>query len=168
MKKGKITLGIVLGLLIIGFVVAQAQGAFDAGSDSAVIEPFSAEAAGGVFCLGTVGHCNDVKFAYQYVGDSIFSLNGYEYGCGADERLVYGTMRVEDGTLYIGYTIITSSSYSTPRIGQHNAQIDLATLSGPYQYAYHYDGYHEGTGTAVLIACPAASAVQSGGVDVGQ
>jgi hypothetical protein len=158
MKKGKLTLGIVLGLLIIGFVVAQAQAVSAQDDSSVAVEPFTLR-AGGVFCLN-VGGCNDVKLAYQSVGDGIYSLTGYEYGCGHDCRLTFGSMHVVGSTLQIGYTTIYGISGPSPRIGQYNAQIDLVSLSGPYQYAWHYDGYHCGSGIATIGSC-AASLVES-------
>ena len=102
-----------------------------------------------------------MKFAYQSVGGGLFSLNGYEYGCNFEEVLCDGTMRVEGNTLYIDYIAICSYAYTTPRIGQYNVQIDLRTLSGPVQYAYHYDGYHTREGTARLIVCPLSEVVSN-------
>ena len=167
MKKGKITLGIVIGLLTIGFVVALSQGVFAERSDSAMDGSLLAAAGSGVFCLDVPG-CNDVKLAYYSVGGGFYGLNGYEYGCGHEERLVDGTMRVEGDTVYIAYTSICGTTTPTPRIGQINAQLDLRTLTGTAVHAYHYDGYHTGTGTAKIIACPPASAVESEGGDVAQ
>lgn len=161
MKKGKLTLGIVLGLLIIGFVVAQAQAVSAQDDSSAAVEEFTLR-GGGVFCLDG-GGCNDVKVAYQSVGGGMYSLTGYEYGCGHDCRLTFGSMMVVGNTLQIGYTTVYGISGPSPRLGQYNAQIDLTspTLSGPYQYAWHYEGYHTGGGTMYLIACPVSAVVST-------
>ena len=159
MKKGKLTLGIVLGLLIIGFVVAQAQAVSAQDDSSAAVEEFALR-AGGLLCLD-VGGCNDVKLAYNSVGGGMYSLTGYEYGCGYDTRLVVGSMRVVGNTLQIGYTTICAVSCTPPKLGQYNAQIDLGTLSGPYQYAWHYDSYHTGTGTMHLVSCGATAVVSN-------
>ena len=165
MKKGKLTLGIVLGLLIIGFVVAQAQAVSAQDESSAAVEPFTLR-AGGCFCMDKVPYCNDVLVAYQSVGCGQYSLTGYEYGCGYEDRIVFGAMRVEGNTLQIAYTTICGLTCGLPSINQCNAQIDLGTTppSGPYQFAVHSDGYNYGAGTMQLIACP-VSAVASTGPD---
>lgn len=159
MKKGKLTLGIVLGLLIIGFVVAQAQAVSAQDDSSAAVEPFTLRAAG-VFCLDQIGWCEDAKLAYQSVGGGIYSLTGYEYGCG-DDVLIVGSMIVEGNTLQIGYTSIYCGGGGDPMLGQVNAQINLGTLSGPSQWAWHYDGYHCGSGTAQIIPCPVTAVVST-------
>ena len=161
MKKGKLTLGIVLGLLVFGFVVALAQtvSTQDDSSKTAEIEPFIL-GAGGVFCLDQLDNCEDAKLAFQSVGGGIYSLTGYEYGCG-DDVLIVGSMRVEGNTLHIGYTSIYCGGGGDPMLGQVNAQINLGTLSGPYQWAWHYDGYHCGADTAQIIACPVSAVVST-------
>jgi hypothetical protein len=111
--------------------------------------------AGGVLCLDTIGNCNDVKLVYDNTsGAGIFSVTGYEYGCGQPERSLDGSARVSGDTVYVAYTTMVSTSAATPRIGQYNAQLSLGTLGGPYQYAYHYEGYHHGSGTMVAVPCP--------------
>ena len=166
MKKGKLTLGIVLGLLIIGFVVAQAQAVSAQDESSAAVEPFSLR-AGGCLCLDKVPYCNDVKVAYQSLGCGQYSLTGYEYGCGYEDRIVFGAMRVEGNTLQIAYTTICGLSCAYPSINQCSAQLYLGAPppSGPYQFGVHADGYNHGAGTMqLLIVCP-VSAVASTGPD---
>ncbi len=166
MKKGKLTLGIVLGLLVIGFVVAQAQAvsAQDSSNTAAgEVEPFTLGAGGGCLSLDQIGWCNDAKLCYQSVGGGMYSLTGYEYGCGEVDRLIFGSMRVVDNTLQIAYTTLCPLSCYTPYIGQASAQIPLvAPFTGPLQWAWHYDGYHWGDGTAKIIACGAVTGAVSG------
>lgn len=155
MKKGKLTLGIVLGLLVIGFVVAQAQAVSAQDSGVAPVEEFTLRSGGSLY-LDHIGWCNDAKFSYQSVGGGMYSLTGYEYGCGYDDRLIFGSMRVVGNTLQIGYTTICGVSCYTPYMGQVSAQISIGginpTYSGPLQWAWHYDGYHYEYGTAQLVS----------------
>ena len=165
MKKGKITLGIVLGLLTIGFVVALAQGVFAGGSDSA--SDTAPLGATGVICLDQTSYCNDAKLVYQNLGGGFFALNGYEYGCGHDDRIIDGTMRKEGNTLYIAYTTISGTSTTTPFIGQVYAEVDLGTKTGNGLWAWHYGGYHHGTTPVKIVPCP-VSAVEVGEPDSAQ
>jgi hypothetical protein len=120
----------------------------------AAAQPFSADAAG-ILCLDTEGTCNDVKLVYDNTsGPGFFSVTGYEYGCGQPERSLDGSARVSGDTVYVEYTSMVSTSAATPRIGQYNLQLSLGALGGPYQYAYHYEGYHHGSGTMVAVPCP--------------
>ena len=157
MKKGKLTLGIVLGLLVIGFVVAQAQ-AVSAQDSGVAVEEFTLN-PNGFFCLDQIGWCNDAKLYYQSVGGGMYSLTGYEYGCGYYDRLCFGSMRVVGNTLQIGYVTICAVSCTPPKLGQTNAQINLITLTGPFQWAWH-DGPN-GSGTAKILTgpCPPPAAV---------
>ena len=167
MKKGKLTLGIVLGLLIIGFVVAQAQAVSAQDDGSAAVEPFTLR-SGNVLSLDRIGSCNDVKVAYQSVGVGMYSLTGYEYGCGYYDRLCFGSMRVVGNTLQIGYVTICAVSCTPPKLGQYNAQIPLvAPYAGPCQWAWHYDGYHSGTATMQVRpgSCSPAAVVSTGSDD---
>jgi hypothetical protein len=111
--------------------------------------------ADGVLCLDMPG-CNDVMLVYNgTAGAGFFSLTGYEYGCGYPERGLDGSARVDGNTIYIAWTeVISSTSATSPRIQQYNVQYSTATKSGPAQYAVHYDGYHQGSGTALGVTCP--------------
>lgn len=122
----------------------------------AVAQPMPA-IAGGVLCLDMSGSCNDSMLVYdETAGAGFFSVTGYEYGCGQPERGLDGSARVDGNTIYIEYTVNVSTSASTPRIGQYNVQYNKTTKSGPAQYAWHYDGYHQGADTAARVTCPAS------------
>ena len=119
-------------------------------------------------CLDIVGACNDVELIYTPLNLEIMHVVGHEYGCGYSDRNLHGVARVEGNTVHISWTIhATLSSIGVPQLGQRSVQLDLTSLSGPYQYAYHYDTYHYGSGTANVVTCP-ATAVDAGGLDESQ
>lgn len=55
----------------------------------------------GVF-LDSTGWCNDYYFNVQSGGGGIYSMHGYEYGCGQVNRLAGGTLHVAGSYAYVG------------------------------------------------------------------
>ena len=125
---------------------------------AAVAQPVPAT-AGGVLCLDMPG-CNDVMLVYdETAGAGFYSITGYEYGCGYDDRGVDGSARVDGNTIYIEFTKNTAISASTPRISGYNIQYNKTSKSGPVQYGVHYESYHDGVGTASWVSCPATESI---------
>ena len=113
-------------------------------------------ASAGTVCIDEQEWCNDVKIIFADVGDGFVTCNGYEYGCGFVDRILDGTGRILGNTVYIALTVVTSTSTPTPYIGQKFYEINLATGTGTGTWAYHYDGYHNGTSTVSFVPCPPA------------
>lgn len=134
---------ILLGLIGVSFVGAIA----DSSSNSNI----NGIAAGTWIYLNDSSYCNDAKLALHPTGvANWYALNGYEYGCGYKDRIADGTMWVDGNNIRIAYTVITNSSTSTPYLGQVNAVINTATLTGKGNWAWHYASYHYGTSTYTL------------------
>lgn len=130
---------------------------------------YAHNAAAATICIDIVGSCNDVRLVYSSVGPGMYEVSGFEYGCGAPERALDGSLRIDGQTAYIQYITNATTSYATPRIGQWNLQLNLSSqpFSGPGQFSYHYDGYHSGVITATVVPC-IADAEGSSGEDAGE
>ena len=99
-------------------------------------------ASGGL--LIDVAACNDFYFEFAPTADSdIFSINGYEHGCGQADRQGTGTIYLSGGFAFIAVNNINGSG-STGGIadcGQNGHQhyvIDLSSFAGPYDFQYLY------------------------------
>jgi hypothetical protein len=110
-----------------------------------------------VKCIDEQGYCNDVKVIFNRVASGFYTVNGYEYGCGYDDRILDGTARVSGGKVYISLTVVTSTSTATPFIGQRFYEITLSTQTGTGTWAWHYDGYHWGSVDVSFVSCPPAA-----------
>ena len=98
--------------------------------------------------------CNDYIFAITPVGNGIYGLHGYEYGCGADNRQSDGTLVVAGAYAYAGYNT-QLPGFDFNNLGTHTEVITLSTDTGTYIYMYMYlsggvMSGHGGTGTTVL------------------
>lgn len=121
------------------------------------LAPASAWAVG--VCLEASDACNDFFLQVQPEAGDIYRLHGYEYGCGSQTDLVSGTMRLDQGTAYIGLTGSSGTTFDTGAVYQRNYVIDTLSQSGTYEYLYLYlaDGfirYQGDSGSAILFVCP--------------
>jgi hypothetical protein len=114
--------------------------------------------------------CNDYFLAFSPAESNVFSLHGYEYGCGYFDRISSGSMHLAGGNAYIGITSISGDSGAGDNgsLGNRSYIVDLSTYNGSYYYNYFYitsgaaDG-HGGSGSADAFLCgdPASVSQQS-------
>ena len=107
--------------------------------------------------LDSSGSCNDVYLEVKSMGSGIYEAHGYEFGCGYNDRLATGSLRVAGGVAYFGN--ISSSGQSGSGTGQslgsQNAAINLSSKTGSYYYLYTYVSGsaiagHSGSGTYTM------------------
>ena len=94
----------------------------------------------GVFSLGlafdvkldAVSWCNDIYFKGTSPGNGVYSLHGYEYGCGYNDRIAHGSIHVTGGVAYFGFTSNsgTSATGDNGSIWTMNVVIDLSSNTG--------------------------------------
>lgn len=134
---------IVLGVLAVGLLAALPGSAFAQG-----------------VCIN-VGACNDYFFQATKTTSDTWAIDGYEYGCGQDDRLASGVIRLNNGVYNVGFTganrlfdfgqsVIWSGSFD----GSFNGTYDV-------QYLYMSNGTvtgHGASGTITVTLCsdPAA------------
>lgn len=140
MKTKILALAALLALLAIVGVAAAAQPEGDVNAPS-------------VRCLNVDGFCNDFKLVFNQPVAGYATLNGYEYGCGFNDRIATGSGHIVGSTLYIGFTVNQAAEGSTPRLGNWTATINRQTGAATGEYSYSYDGYHYGTATGTWGAC---------------
>lgn len=109
-------------------------------------------------CLEATDGCNDYFLELKPLSDSLYSVSGYEYGCGDDRDEVIGTMRLSSGTATFGITGSGGGGFDAGPLYQRNYEIDTVTQSGTYRsfYTYWKANLLRGdfrTGPAVLFAC---------------
>jgi len=114
------------------------------------------------FCLDILGYCNDMRIRTDTIGTATtgnFRVWGHEYGCGYNDRQVYGSLRIKNGIWYTGLTVTGSGSgYVTTKTIV--ARYNYSTGSGTYKIGYvDSDGFVDyAAGTLKKITCPAISA----------
>lgn len=118
--------------------------------------PTAALAVG--LCLESTDACNDYFLVLSPVTDDIFSVNGYEYGCGVDRDQVAGTMRLDQRTAYFGLTGSAGGSFDSGPLYHRNYVMDTVSQSGTYKYFYAYLKNsllrgRGGNGSAILFVC---------------
>jgi hypothetical protein len=56
-------------------------------------------------CLDDTASCNDIKLIIPVVSEgNAYNIAGYEYGCGYNNKEIYGTLRVKNNLWYINIT----------------------------------------------------------------
>ncbi len=88
--------------------------------------------------LDDVVYCNDFFFWVTEVGTKIYELNGFEYGCGYDNRIAFGTVHVAGGYAYVAFEI-QSPEHDYGSLCLNNYAINLSTKSGSGPWLYIYE-----------------------------
>jgi hypothetical protein len=155
MKTKIIALAAIVALLVLAGVAAAQS------TDSGV-------SAGFTKCWNSATSCNSFKFNVVSLAPGYQMLHGYEYGCGYNDRIATGTAHVVGNQLYIGFSTnnALASGGGVPRLGSLNGIVDLSNGNLTYDYAYHYDSFHFGSGTGQWVNC--TKEVISGGRDESQ
>ncbi len=127
-------------------------------SGSAYVFTLSHSIGGTGLCLEAVNSCNDYYLELEPEGSGLFRLQGYEYGCRRDSRLVDGTLRRVGDTLYLGLTASNGQDSGDGRLAGRNYVIDFVTQEGTYEFVYSYSegGVLQGvggSGSAALSRC---------------
>jgi hypothetical protein len=124
--------------------------------------------AGVVRCVDAAGSCNDFVLNSVTIAPGYMLLNGYEYGCGYTDRIATGSGRIVGNTMYVGLTVNTGAvgGGGAARLGNRVYTIDRTTGAATYEYSYHYDSYHYGSGTGTWGPCP--KGLTAGGPDESQ
>jgi len=102
--------------------------------------------------IGT--YCNDLWLSCISEETGVYSAHGYEYGCGYENRLVDGTLRVTGGYAYWGLLgSYTGFDYGGVKV--ENVVINLSTKAGDGTWGYFYSsggafGTHGGSGSYAM------------------
>jgi len=111
-------------------------------------------------CLDSTSYCNDAFLQFAPAGGSVYSLTGYESGCGYDDRLAYGSMVLAGGVAYIGFTQNNGNSvpFDAGSSNNQNYEVSLGSFTGSYLSSATYlsggvPSGHTWTDTVVLSIC---------------
>lgn len=87
--------------------------------------------------LGMDSACNDHYFVANMMDTNIYELHGYEYGCGSNDRISWGTLHIYGGVAYFAWQDNNpGNDYGT--IGTFAVPISLSTKTGTGTYMYIY------------------------------
>lgn len=87
-----------------------------------------------LLCLEADSHCDAYAFAFENLGDGLYGLNGYGYGC-YDNQSAFGTLRAAGGLALFGIT----STHDQAALDGYGAGLGVihelitVTLQQPYQ-----------------------------------
>ncbi len=111
-------------------------------------------------CLDDAIYCND-DFVTMSKSEGVYSLHGYEAGCGYSDRLMDGSMILAGGYAYIGLTgaFGLSGAGDNGSVAMRHAVVNLSNYSftNLWNYVYLSGGViagHSGSGTGTLSICP--------------
>ena len=105
-----------------------------------------------VICIDLQGACNDYKlFISPDTGGGIRAVNGYEYGCGQNDRGISGTMRVTPTSKIF---TLTGSNLNGSTLKIEYYSIDKITKTGLGGWSYNNGTYWNGVGTYSIVPCP--------------
>jgi len=86
--------------------------------------------------------CNDMWVSAEKLeGANVYGLHGYEYGCGYEDRLLDGSLRVTGGYAYFGLTGNYGPGSAGGDSGKQqmvNVIITMSTKTGTGYYSYFY------------------------------
>ena len=103
----------------------------------------------GVVCIDIESYCNDLKlFISPDTSAKIKEVHGYEYGCGYEDRGVFGTMRVTSTSKLF----ILGGSYGGTLSKVEFINIDKLTQTGTGTYTYSNGS--TGTVNYFIVPCP--------------
>lgn len=116
-------------------------------------------------CLDDASFCNDIKIDVPSVSEGgVYSIKVYEYGCGALDKLIDGTLRVKNGIWYINTSKngVNDTAFTAPEVVVYNPATRSATYNGVVIYS---DVSFDVSGVYKKVSCNAASVM---GVASGQ
>jgi len=118
----------------------------------------------GTICIDEIGNCNDVKLTYTDQEGSIIEGYGYEYGCGAVDRFLSGSIHIVGNTAHIG---LSGMFGPTPFLALRYYTINLSSMTGTGAWSYNNGTVWSGTTTITGASCaPTAEGdVQDNGPD---
>ena len=87
--------------------------------------------------MDMVGACNDHYFVANMMDTNIYELHGYEYGCGYNNRISWGTIHLAGGVAYFAWQDL-STSFDYGNTGSFTVPISLSTKTGTGTYMYVY------------------------------
>lgn len=122
-------------------------------------------------CIDESGTCNDVFLTLDEI-EGVYGLHGYEYGCGHNDRLYDGSLKIAGDNVYYGVVgaLGQSAGGDYGMYGYKNGVFSLSNFSGScyWQYMYLSSGSaagHGGTADISASLCGPQSPEQSGGLD---
>lgn len=127
---------------------------------------FSSAGQAGV-CVDNDTYCNDYYFSFSK-GEGAYSLHGYEYGCGAVDKVSHGALRVTGGVIYVHWSKISPGYADFGMFGIEHAAINQSSKNGPGAWFYYYlsggsPGGHGAAESYTLRMCAPQAAVETSG-----
>lgn len=108
-------------------------------------------------CLDEPTSCNDIKLVIPTVVEGgVYSVIGYEYGCGYDNKEIYGTLRVKNGQWYLNTTkngIYDGQAMTSPEVIVYNPAKGTATYKSIVMYS---DDSWDVSGKYKKVSCGSA------------
>jgi hypothetical protein len=106
-------------------------------------------------CLNEPSSCNDIKLIVPttVVEGGVYSVVGYEYGCGYYNKEIYGTLRVKSGLWYINTTknaVYDGQAMTSPEVVVYNPTKGTGTYKGIIIYS---DDSWDVSGTYKKVSC---------------
>jgi hypothetical protein len=104
-------------------------------------------------------YCNDFFLIIDMMDNNLYQCHGYEYGCGAYDRTLWGTAHIYGGMAYINFTCLDVSVGDYGAVATNCCWIDLGTRTGTDWWSYYYGsggapGYMGGTSPMTLVVGP--------------
>ncbi len=87
--------------------------------------------------MDMVGTCNDHYFIANMMDTNIYEIHGYEYGCGYNNRISWGTIHLAGGVAYFAWQTL-STNWDYGNIGSFTVPISLSTKTGTGMYMFVY------------------------------
>ena len=84
------------------------------------------------FCLDVLSACNDFKITYAHAEGNAIDAHGYEYGCGATDRQISGTITVDGSNVNVGITGVANGAQVMQRnflISKTTGRIPITTIA---------------------------------------
>ncbi len=98
--------------------------------------------------LDGAGFCNDLYLVCTMLDSKIYDCHGYEYGCGYNDRIAHGALRVAGGYAYFG---VSKEMPGGGFVSHEHITIQISTKTGTFDYGYFQEssgGVTSWTGTA--------------------
>lgn len=78
-------------------------------------------------------YCNDYFLVCNMQSSKIYDAHGYEYGCGYNDRIAHGAVRVAGGYAYFGVEKIMPGGGT---VGVDHIMIQISTKTGTFGWSY--------------------------------
>lgn len=84
------------------------------------------------------GWCNNLWLSVASEASGVYSCHGYEYGCGAVDRMVDGVLHVTGGVAYFGLAGCYGGVWDFGGLKVEPVVINVSSKQGQGYWSYHY------------------------------